>query len=121
MGPEAAINAVFFNQIQAIEEPEASASGSSPRSASEYSEDIDILHLASELVVDAVIEPDPLRAELSARYALAESKDRALRQRRNPDHACLRAAGRTRDETRPATPLSVSRASAGTPRCSLRR
>ena len=30
----------------------------------EYAEDIDILHLASELVVDAVIEPDELRGEL---------------------------------------------------------
>ena len=29
-------------------------------------EDIDILHLASELVIDAVIEPDALRAELCA-------------------------------------------------------
>ena len=61
-----------------------SASGSSRRSASEYAEDIDILHLASELVVDAVIEPDRLRAELIRRYALAESKDRRFAERRNP-------------------------------------
>jgi acetyl-CoA carboxylase carboxyltransferase component len=50
----------------------------------EYAEDIDILHLASELVVDAVIEPDQLRAELIRRYALAAAKDRSFADRRNP-------------------------------------
>ena len=50
----------------------------------EYAEDIDILHLASELVVDAVIEPDQLRTELIGRYALAASKDRRFAERRNP-------------------------------------
>jgi acetyl-CoA carboxylase carboxyltransferase component len=54
------------------------------RKRTEYAEDIDILHLASELVVDAVIEPDGLRAELVRRFALAESKDRRFSQRRNP-------------------------------------
>ena len=83
MGPEAAINAVFFNQIQEIEDAaEREAFVTAKRE--EYSEDIDILHLASELVVDAVIEPDSLRAELIRRYALAESKDRAFAERRNP-------------------------------------
>ncbi len=50
----------------------------------EYAEDIDILHLASELVVDAVIEPDQLRGELIRRYALAATKDRSFATRRNP-------------------------------------
>ena len=50
----------------------------------EYAEDIDILHLASELVVDAVIEPDSLRSELIRRYSLAETKDRSFSERRNP-------------------------------------
>jgi acetyl-CoA carboxylase carboxyltransferase component len=34
--------------------------------------------------VDAVIEPDELRAELIRRFALAESKDRTFSQRHNP-------------------------------------
>jgi acetyl-CoA carboxylase carboxyltransferase component len=42
----------------------------------EYAEEIDILHLASELVVDAVIQPEDLRAELSRRLALSASKRR---------------------------------------------
>ena len=50
----------------------------------EYAEDIDILHLASELVVDAVVEPGELRAELIRRFALAASKARGFAERRNP-------------------------------------
>jgi acetyl-CoA carboxylase carboxyltransferase component len=83
MGPEAAINAVFYNQIQEIEDP-AEREEFVARKRAEYSEDIDILHLASELVVDAVIEPDAMRDELIRRFALAESKDRAFADRRNP-------------------------------------
>jgi acetyl-CoA carboxylase carboxyltransferase component len=83
MGPEAAINAVFFNQIQEIED-EAEREAFVALKRDEYSKDIDILHLASELVVDAVIEPDSLRSELIRRFALAETKDRTFAERRNP-------------------------------------
>jgi acetyl-CoA carboxylase carboxyltransferase component len=83
MGPEAAINAVFFNQIQEISD-EAERAKFIEEKRAEYSEDIDILHLASELVVDAVVEPDRLREELVRRYALAERKDRRFAERRNP-------------------------------------
>ena len=83
MGPEAAINAVFFNQIQEIEDP-AERERFVAAKRTEYAEDIDILHLASELVVDAVIEPDSLRPELVRRFALAEPKDRSFAERRNP-------------------------------------
>ncbi len=83
MGPEAAVNAVFFNQIQEIEDPDERQRFVAAK-REEYAADIDILHLASELVVDAVIEPDDLRAELIRRFALAESKDRRFSERRNP-------------------------------------
>ena len=63
-GPEAAINAVFYNQLQAIEDPDERARRTEELRR-EYAEDIDILHLASELVIDAVIQPEDLRAELS--------------------------------------------------------
>jgi acetyl-CoA carboxylase carboxyltransferase component len=83
MGPEAAINAVFYNQIQEIaDETERERFIRDKRE--EYSADIDILHLASEMVVDAVIEPDTLRGELIRRFALAEDRDRAFSERRNP-------------------------------------
>ena len=83
MGPEAAINAVYFNQIEAIAD-EAERAEFVARKRAEYSEDIDILHLASELVIDAVIEPDDLRGELIRRYAQAEGKDRRFSERHNP-------------------------------------
>jgi acetyl-CoA carboxylase carboxyltransferase component len=83
MGPEAAINAVFYNQIQAVE-GEAEREEFVRAKREEYAADIDILHLASEVVVDAVIEPDVLRAELIRRFAFAESKDRGFSERRNP-------------------------------------
>src|SRR3954449_6873313 len=83
MGPEAAINAVFFNQVQAIADEDERARFVEEK-RDEYSADIDILHLASELVVDAVIEPGDLRGELIRRFAMAESKRRDFSERRNP-------------------------------------
>ncbi len=83
MGPQAAINAVFYNQIQAIEdEKEREAFVAQKRE--EYAEDIDILHLASEMVVDAVVEPGDLRADLIKRFAMAAGKGRVFAERRNP-------------------------------------
>jgi acetyl-CoA carboxylase carboxyltransferase component len=83
MGPQAAINAVFYNQIQAIEEAgEREAFVAAKRE--EYAADIDLLHLASELVVDAVVEPEDLRDELVRRFALAAGGRREFAERRNP-------------------------------------
>jgi acetyl-CoA carboxylase carboxyltransferase component len=83
MGPEAAINAVFYNQIQAIsDEAEREAFVAAKRE--EYAADIDILHLASELVVDAVVEPTELRAELIRRFEISSTKSRSFAERRNP-------------------------------------
>jgi acetyl-CoA carboxylase carboxyltransferase component len=83
MGPQAAINAVFYNQIQAIEDP-VERQRFVEEKRREYAEDIDILHLASELVVDAVVQPDDLRAELIQRFGYAEGRDRSFSVRRNP-------------------------------------
>ena len=82
MGPQAAVNAVFFNQLQAIEDPEARAV-KQEELRREYAEDIDLLHLASELVVDAVVQPEDLRSELVRRYALAAGKTRAWPAKHN--------------------------------------
>jgi acetyl-CoA carboxylase carboxyltransferase component len=83
MGPQAAINAVYFNQLQAIEDPEERAQRTDELRR-EYAEDIDILHLASELVIDAVIQPEDLRAELVRRFAFAAHKSRDWPAKRNP-------------------------------------
>jgi acetyl-CoA carboxylase carboxyltransferase component len=83
MGPQAAINAVYYNQLQAIAD-EAERAAETERLRAEYAADIDILHLASEMVVDAVIEPDGLRAELIRRFALAAERRREWPARHNP-------------------------------------
>ncbi len=83
MGPQAAINAVFFNQLQAIED-ESERAAKTEELRREYAEDIDILHLASELVVDAVVEPQALRGEIARRFAHAGTKRRDWPPRRNP-------------------------------------
>ena len=83
MGPQAAINAVYFNQLQAIDDADERAQRTE-QLRDEYAEDIDILHLASELVVDAVIEPAQLRAELVRRFAHAASKRRTWPAKHNP-------------------------------------
>src|SRR5947208_2928235 len=82
MGPQAAINAVFYNQIQAIEDEEERAA-KVKELRREYAEEIDILHLASELVVDAVIQPEDLRAELVRRFGLVAGKTRAWPAKHN--------------------------------------
>jgi len=82
MGPEPAVNAVFFNKIQAIEDAsERQAFVAEKRR--EYEEDIDLVHLASENVIDAVVEPDDLRAELVKRLDHSRSKDRTFSDRRH--------------------------------------
>jgi methylmalonyl-CoA decarboxylase subunit alpha len=82
MGPQAAINAVFYNQVQAIEDEEERAAFVE-KLRHEYAEEIDILHLASELVVDAVVQPEDLRSELVRRYALYAGRVRDWPAKRN--------------------------------------
>ena len=83
MGPSAAINAVYYNQLQAIED-ESQRAARTEQLRTEYARDIDILHLGSELIVDAIVEPEVLRAELIRRFALVASKNREWPAKRNP-------------------------------------
>ncbi|HXD54829.1 MAG TPA: acyl-CoA carboxylase subunit beta [Solirubrobacteraceae bacterium] len=82
MGPQAAINAVYFNQLQAISD-EAERAAETERLRAEYAADIDILHLASEMVIDAVVAPELLREDLIRRFAQASSKQRAWPAKHN--------------------------------------
>jgi acetyl-CoA carboxylase carboxyltransferase component len=81
MGAEAAVNAVYANKIAELPPERRDAYVAQLRA--EYEQDIDIVRLASELVVDAVIPIDRLRAELIARFAAAAGKDRAFSRRRH--------------------------------------
>jgi acetyl-CoA carboxylase carboxyltransferase component len=82
MGAEAAVNAVYANKINAIEdEGERDAFVKARRD--EYERDIDLVRLASELVVDAIVEPEDLRGELIARFRAARGKNRHFANRRH--------------------------------------
>ncbi|MAE96432.1 MAG: carboxylase [Deltaproteobacteria bacterium] len=73
MGPEAAVNAVYFNKLQAIED-ETQRAEEVERLRAEFREDVDVRRLASELVIDAIVEPAALRGELAARFAAAQGR-----------------------------------------------
>ena len=82
MGPSAAVNAVFFNQLAAVEDEEGRAT-KRRELMEEYAEGVDLLHLASELVVDAVIEPEDLRSEVVHRFSLYAGRERPQPRKRH--------------------------------------
>ncbi len=82
MGAEAAVNAVYAKKIAAIEDDVERASFVATKRA-EYDRDIDIVRLAGELVVDDVVQPEHLRADLVRRFAAYAGKDRAFSRRRH--------------------------------------
>jgi len=82
MGPEAAVNAVFANKIEAITDLDDRAAYVAERRA-EYEADVDLYRLASELVIDAVVPFESLRRELIARFATADPIDREVVAKRH--------------------------------------
>jgi acetyl-CoA carboxylase carboxyltransferase component len=82
MGADAAVNAVYFNKLAAIGDPDE-RDKEIERLRAEYDADIDVLRLASELVVDDVVQPGDLRGELIRRFAAAAGKDRSFSRRRH--------------------------------------
>jgi methylmalonyl-CoA decarboxylase subunit alpha len=81
MGPEAAVNAVYYNKLAGL--PEAERPAETERLQREYRQDVDLVRLAADLVVDAVVDPEDLRAELARRLAAAAGKDREFTRRRH--------------------------------------
>jgi methylmalonyl-CoA decarboxylase subunit alpha len=82
MGAEAAVNAVYYNKLAAIADP-ADRAKETERLRAAYDIDIDVLRLAGELVIDDVVQPEDLRAELIRRFAVARGKDRSFSRRRH--------------------------------------
>ena len=68
MGPEAAVNAVYFNKI--LEKPESERPAYVEQLRNEYRADVDLSKLASELVVDEIVPGDELREQLIRRLEL---------------------------------------------------
>jgi methylmalonyl-CoA decarboxylase subunit alpha len=81
MGAEAAVNAVYYNKLAALDAP--GRERETQRLEDEYERDIDVLRLAGELVVDDIVEPEDLRAELIRRFAAARGKSREFARRRH--------------------------------------
>ena len=82
MGPGPAVNAVYANTVDAIDDEQEKADFVAARRA-EYEADVDLVRLSSDLVVDAVVAPADLRRELVLRLAAAAGKDRTTPAKRH--------------------------------------
>jgi acetyl-CoA carboxylase carboxyltransferase component len=66
MGPQAAVNAVYYNKIQEVPEGDE-RKAYVKKLQDEYRDGVDLMKLASELVIDAVVPGDRLRNEIADR------------------------------------------------------
>jgi len=82
MGPQAAVNAVYFNKIQELPAgPERDAFVAKMRA--EYRADVDLEKLASELVIDGIVPFLDVRRELAQRFATYANKRRERVKKRH--------------------------------------
>jgi acetyl-CoA carboxylase carboxyltransferase component len=82
MGPEAAVNAVYAKKIAEL--PEGDRDEFVQQRRQEYEQDIDVYRLASDLIIDAIVDPDELRAELIARLDATAARARERAPKRRP-------------------------------------
>ncbi|MFC7209933.1 acyl-CoA carboxylase subunit beta [Natronoarchaeum sp. GCM10025321] len=82
MGPEAAINAVYANKLDEIDDPEERAEREQEL-REEYREDIDVHRMASEVVIDDIVPPSDLRAQLAGRFAFYEDVEKELPEKKH--------------------------------------
>ena len=66
MGPEPAVNAVFYNKLAEL--PEDQRAARRKELEDEYRDGVDLYKLASNLIVDDVVQPEELREALIARF-----------------------------------------------------
>lgn len=83
MGPEAAVNAVYARKISEIEDPKERYQFIKEKQE-EYKDQINIYKLASELIIDDIVEPNNLRKVLIDRLSMYESKDVQFSERKHP-------------------------------------
>jgi acetyl-CoA carboxylase carboxyltransferase component len=81
MGPEAAVNAVYYNKIQEL--PEAERPAYVQKLRDEYRADVDIYKLASELIVDEIVPGERLREELGRRFRYYSQQYRPRAQKKH--------------------------------------
>lgn len=73
MGPDAAVNGVYYNQIHAIENLDERAEFVAQKQA-EYAEGIDVFKIADANAVEAVVPTDELRSDLTKRLRLYKKR-----------------------------------------------
>lgn len=83
MSAEAAVNAVYARRIAEINDIEERRSFVEARRV-EYEADLNLLRMANDLIVDAVVMPDELRHDLIERIASADGWERATGRRHHP-------------------------------------
>ena len=83
MGPEAAVNAVYSNKINEIEDPKERIAFVQAKQQ-EYKDHIDIYKLASDLIVDEIVAASELRNVLIQRFAYYETKEMNFSVRKHP-------------------------------------
>jgi methylmalonyl-CoA decarboxylase subunit alpha len=81
MGPEPAVNAVFYNKLAEL--PEEQRAARRKELEDEYREDVDLYKLASNLIVDDVVEPEDLRDALIARFRAYATRASARPERKH--------------------------------------
>lgn len=84
MGPQAAVNAVYFNKIAELPKEEQAQFIDQKRK--EYSENIDIFRLGSELIIDDLIDFDEVREQVTKRFEYYRHKRVSKIEKRNPIH-----------------------------------
>lgn len=82
MGPEAAINAVYYNQLSQIPDPKQKAEFVKML-RDQYRASYDIYKLAGDMLVDDLIVPGDLRKELISRYEVFENKEFPLPKKKH--------------------------------------
>jgi acetyl-CoA carboxylase carboxyltransferase component len=80
MALDASVNAVYAGKIDQISDPAERAEFIARRQA-EHRSDINLLRMGSDLVIDAVVAPELLRADLAARLAAADGWSRGPQTR----------------------------------------
>jgi acetyl-CoA carboxylase carboxyltransferase component len=81
MGPEPAINAVFYNRLAEL--PEEQRERRRRELEDEYRRDVDLYKLAANLIVDDVVEPDRLREALIARFGAYATRQQPRQERKH--------------------------------------
>jgi acetyl-CoA carboxylase carboxyltransferase component len=82
MGPEAAINAIHYNRLKAIEDEDERAE-TLARLRAEYDAQIDVFKIANENAVEAVVSGSELRGQLISRFATYRRRPARPALRRN--------------------------------------